>query len=259
MASGCTFLPFLRRTLRVPASTKRVEGLYDRLEERIGYRFEDHSSLTQALTHSSVRSGGGGQDHYERLEFLGDRVLGLCIAELLHVHFPSAKEGELSLRLNALVRGRTLAEIADELGLHEYIRTGGDLKSVKGKRLQSVRADVLEAVIASIYLDGGIEEASAFIKRFWMKRLKESDAARRDSKTALQEWAHANRYGTPSYEEADRSGPDHDPEFTVNVRVAEHITMTGKGRSKRIAEQDAAKKVLVKQGVWKNLKDESAT
>ena len=116
----------------------------------MGYKFKSQDELVQALTHSSVRKSSEDSFHYERLEFLGDRVLGLCIADILVKTFPSASEGELSLRLNSLVRGDTLSAIADELELHEFIRTGGDLKFVSGKRMKSVRADVVEALIASV-------------------------------------------------------------------------------------------------------------
>ncbi|MEL7428963.1 MAG: ribonuclease III [Pseudomonadota bacterium] len=220
------------------------------LEERIGYVFQDRSQLEQALTHSSLRKNPDDRFHYERLEFLGDRVLGLCIAELIFKRFADASEGELSLRLNALVKGKTLAEISDVLHLHEFIRTGGDLKLLTGKRMQSVRADVLEALIASIYLDGGLGAANAFIERFWQARINDKASARRDSKTALQEWAHSLGKNTPSYTEKDRTGPDHDPEFTVEVRVEALDGELGYGRSKRIAEQDAAKRMLIRENVW---------
>jgi ribonuclease-3 len=171
---------------------------------------------------------------------------------MLHRAFPGANEGELSLRLNALVRGNTLADIADQLNLHEFIRAGSDLKELKGKRMRSVRADVLEALIASVYLDGGMEAAAAFIDRFWRQRMNNSEAARRDSKTELQEWAHANRLGTPRYREKERTGPDHDPLFTVAVEVPGRTEATGTGRSKRTAEQAAANALLVREGVWKS-------
>ncbi|MEC9342374.1 MAG: ribonuclease III [Pseudomonadota bacterium] len=231
-------------------SRERGRKRFGDLERRLGYEFSDFSNVERALTHTSVRKRPDDDFHYERLEFLGDRVLGLAVADLLHASFPEADEGELSLRLNALVNGRTLAAIADELRLHEFIRTGGDLKEITGKRLQSVRADVLEAIIASIYLDGGLDAASAFIDRFWKGRLNEVDAARRDSKTELQEWAHANRLGTPKYRETKRTGPDHDPVFTVAVKVQGLPEMTGNGRSKRTAEQDAARALLVRENVW---------
>lgn len=228
----------------------RARRRFGRLEERIGYEFSEYDVLERALTHASVRKNSDDAFHYERLEFLGDRVLGVCIAEMIFKKFPDAEEGELSLRLNALVKGKTLAEISDRLQLHEFIRTGGDLKQLTGKRMQSIRADVLEALIASIYLDGGLSAAAAFIERFWATRIDDKNSARRDSKTALQEWTHSKKMGTPKYQEVERSGPDHDPEFTVRVLVNGLETVTGNGRSKRAAEQDAARQLLIREGVW---------
>ncbi len=150
-----------------------------------------------------------------------------------------------------MVKGNTLADISDQLNLHEFIRTGADLKELTGKRMRSVRADVLEALIASIYLDGGLDAAAAFIQRFWGERMNAAEAARRDSKTELQEWAHANRLGTPKYRERERSGPDHDPLFTVTVEVTGKGEASGTGSSKRIAEQAAARApCLLREGVW---------
>ena len=223
---------------------------FSALEQRIGYHFRDIGYLEKAFTHSSMRKNSDDSFHYERQEFLGDRVLALCISELIFNQFPDANEGELSLRLNALVKGKTLAEISDQLQLHEFIRTGGDLKQITGKRMQSVRADVLEALIASIYLDGGLNAARTFITRFWDARINDHTTARRDSKTALQEWAHANGKPTPQYLEVDRSGPDHDPEFLIGVNVEGYQQATGKGRSKRSAEQEAARSLLIREGVW---------
>lgn len=237
----------------MPASSnsrERGKKRFGNLEKRLGHEFSDYANVERALTHSSVRKKADDKFHYERLEFLGDRVLGLAIAELLHRSFPDADEGELSLRLNALVKGKTLAAIADELQLHEFIRTGSDLKEITGKRMQSLRADVLEALIASIYLDGGLEAAAAFIRRFWVSRLQDEGGARRDSKTELQEWAHAGRRGTPKYREVERAGPDHDPVFTVAVKVQGLPECVGNGRSKRTAEQAAARAMLVREGVW---------
>lgn len=233
------------------SSRQRGKKRFGGLEKRLAHEFSDYDNLERALTHSSVRKKTADFFHYERLEFLGDRVLGLCVADLLHNRFPDADEGELSLRFNALVKAETLVAIADELSLHEFIRTGGDIKELTGKRLQSVRADVLEALIASIYLDGGLGAAAAFVARFWQSRLDDSAAARRDSKTALQEWAHALRHGTPRYREMSRSGPDHDPQFVVAVSVQGVRDGRGEGRSKRAAEQAAAQAVLVREGVWR--------
>jgi len=232
------------------SQNRRRKSRFGTLEALLGYDFNSHANLEKALTHSSVRRKNDDSFHYQRLEFLGDRVLGLCIAHMLHFKFPDADEGELSRRLNALVRGNTLAEIADEINLHEFIRTGGDLKQITGKRMQSVRADVMEALIAAIYLDGGLQASQNFIERFWSERIDDTNTARRDSKTALQEWAHARNLGTPKYRETQRTGPDHDPEFTVSVKVPEKIACIGSGRSKRIAEQNAAREMLIREGVW---------
>ena len=219
-----------------------------RLGEIIGYRFGDEARLARAITHSSAGRQEGG--HYERLEFVGDRVLGLLIAELLFERFPEATEGELSVRLNALVNADTCAAVADEIGLHEFIVTGTDVKRLTGKRMRSVRADVVESLIATIYLDGGLEPARAFVERYWSERADGEHSARRDAKTELQEWAHARHLAAPEYRVIDRSGPDHEPTFTVKVSLDGEERATGRGRSKRIAEQEAAEAVLREVGVW---------
>lgn len=219
-----------------------------KLEELIGHHFADKQRLDRALTHAST--GSAKVSNYERLEFLGDRVLGLCVAELLFQSFPSATEGELSVRLNQLVSAESCAQVADELELHRYIRTGADVKKLTGKRMLNVRADVVESLIAALYLDGGLEAARQFILRNWTERATRADGARRDAKTELQEWAHANFAVTPSYRVDDRSGPDHDPRFTVTVEVKGVAPETGVDRSKRAAEQVAATKMLEREGVW---------
>ena len=219
-----------------------------RLEKVIGHEFTDKQWLDRALTHAST--GSAKVANYERLEFLGDRVLGLCVAELLFSTFKDAAEGELSVRLNQLVSAESCAGVADELGLHQFIRTGADVKKLTGKRMLNVRADVVESLIAALYLDGGLEAARAFILRNWQARATHADAARRDAKTELQEWSHA-RFGlTPVYRVDDRSGPDHEPRFTVTVEVKGVPPETGVERSKRAAEQMAATRMLEREGVW---------
>ncbi|MFS8115896.1 ribonuclease III [Rhizobium jaguaris] len=219
-----------------------------RLEAAIGHEFAEKGRLDWALTHASARTHKAG--NYERLEFLGDRVLGLCIAELLFQTFGTATEGELSVRLNQLVSAETCAEVADEMQLHLFIRTGADVKKLTGKRMLNVRADVVESLIAALYLDGGLEVARKFILRYWERRAIRPDGARRDAKTELQEWAHAKFGVTPVYRVDDRSGPDHDPRFTVTVEVAGTAPETGIERSKRAAEQVAATRILEREGVW---------
>ena len=218
------------------------------LEDLIGYVFTDKDRLDRAITHASARPGKGS--NYERLEFLGDRVLGLCIAEMLFRTFRDAKEGELSVRLNQLVSAESCARVSDDLGLHRFIRTGADIKKLTGKAMLNVRADVVESLIAAIYLDGGLEAARGFILRNWEDRAARAEGARRDAKTELQEWAHARFATTPNYRVDERAGPDHDPRFTVTVEIRGVVPETGIDRSKRAAEQAAATKILEREGVW---------
>lgn len=218
------------------------------LEDLIGYVFTDKDRLDRAVTHASARPGKGS--NYERLEFLGDRVLGLCIAEMLFRTFRDAKEGELSVRLNQLVSAESCAAVSDDLELHRFIRTGADVKKLTGKAMLNVRADVVESLIAAIYLDGGLEAARGFILRNWEDRAARAEGARRDAKTELQEWAHARFTTTPNYRVDERLGPDHDPRFTVTVEIKGVAPETGIDRSKRAAEQAAATKILEREGVW---------
>ncbi|MEL6751704.1 MAG: ribonuclease III, partial [Pseudomonadota bacterium] len=181
---------------RSPAlNARRIQAL----EHRIGHTFKSHETLIRALTHASAIHNHASRAHYERLEFLGDRVLGLCVAERLFEMFPEAPEGELSVRLNALVSGATCTEIADEIGLADFITTGADVRQINSKRMRSVRADVVESLIAAIYRDAGMKAASSFVDRFWKARFTATSAATQDSKTALQEWAHAHSSATPVY------------------------------------------------------------
>jgi ribonuclease-3 len=230
----------------------RGKGLSDSereaLEALIGYTFADRERLSRAVTHSSARIAKAG--NYERLEFLGDRVLGLCVAELLFTTFRSAAEGELSVRLNRLVSADVCAEVADELDLYKFVRTGADLKKITGQNMKNVRADVVESLIAAIYLDGGLEAARGFVLRNWTERASSSALMRRDAKTELQEWAHQKFGFAPSYRVENRSGPDHAPEFTVVVEIDGIAPEQGTDRSKRAAEQVAAQKMLEREGVW---------
>lgn len=234
---------------------KRLQGkkLAEAVESRTGLAFLDTELLDRALTHASAR-GKAGSD-YQRLEFLGDRVLGLAVAEMLFEAFPDAPEGELSVRLNALVNAETLSEIAEELDLADLIRTGGELRSLTGRKRTNLHADVVEALIAVIYLEGGLDAARRFIRKHWTPRSLAEDAARRDPKTALQEWSHQVSGEPPAYVVEERSGPDHDPLFTVAVNIKGYPPGRGKGRSKREAEQAAATEVLTREGVWAEQED----
>ncbi|MAU96245.1 MAG: ribonuclease III [Fulvimarina sp.] len=227
------------------------EKSLEALERTIGVPIRDRERFERALTHASLQTEGGAKS-YERLEFLGDRVLGLVIAERLFGQFPEADEGELSLRLNALVSAEACAEIADEIGLFDYVRQGTDLKKLKGERTRNIRADLVESLIAAIYLGEGLETARDFVIRHWGERLDAAVVARRDPKTALQEWAHQRGPTAPRYEMIDRSGPDHEPVFVIRVTIEGIAPAEGRGRSKRIAEQEAAAEVLRREGVWKD-------
>ncbi len=229
---------------------KRVgQDLVAQVGKLTGHTFKDPVRLERALTHASAR-GRDGAD-YERLEFLGDRVLGLVVAEMLFRDYPAANEGELSVRLNQLVSAETCAAVSEEIGIHEFIITGAEIKSLTGRKRQNLRADVMESLIATIYLDSGLDAARSFIHKYWSGRARAEFAARRDAKTELQEWVHqmpGDR--VPVYRVASREGPDHDPVFTVTVEVQGLAPDRGVGRSKREAEQAAASSILVREGIW---------
>jgi ribonuclease-3 len=235
----------------MPRGRLNAKALAAVLETTAGLTFRDPERLRRALTHGSARARDAGID-YERMEFLGDRVLGLVVADFLFQTFPGASEGELSLRLNAMVNAETLAAISEEIGLPELISAGGELKTVSGRSRVNLRADALESLIAAIYLEGGIDAARAFIARHWFARPIALGAARRDPKTELQEWAHVVGGGVPVYMIEGREGPDHEPLFTVSVRVNNYLPATGVGRTKRQAEQAAATAVLMRENVWKD-------
>lgn len=221
-----------------------------------GFEFQNLTRLERALTHASFdvkRNRDKTKVNYERLEFLGDRVLGLCVAELLFKSFPNADEGEMSVRLNALVNANTLADIANETGVTELIRSGGALTMKVVKKQINIRADVMEALIAALYLEGGLEVARAFITQYWTSRAQASGAARRDAKTELQEWAQQKVDALPIYEIIDRQGPDHQPNFIVELSIKHYKPIQGAGNSKRNAERQAAADFLVREGVWEKV------
>jgi ribonuclease-3 len=222
-----------------------------RLEETLGHRFANPDLLVRALTHASALDGTGvDQETYQRLEFLGDRVLGLVIADMLIERFPEASEGELSRVFHRLVSGDTCAVVGEQLNLATYVRTGRSLRKGAAQKLPSVLGDVCEALIGAVYSDGGLPAAKQMITRFWEPRIQATHEARRDPKTELQEWAHRRGLGTPAYSEVLRSGPDHAPEFEIEVSVGEIAPERGKGGSKREAEHEAAASLLRREGVW---------
>jgi ribonuclease-3 len=222
------------------------------LVQRLHYEFSDPGLLRVALTHASaIATTDSVTDSYQRLEFLGDRVLGLVVADMLHRHFPKADEGELARRFNHMVKRETCAEIATELRLGEAMHIGQSEAQTGGRKKAALLADICEAVIAAIYLDGGFEAADAFVRRHWEPRMLSWSGPLRDAKTTLQEWAQSRGLPTPNYEVVSREGPDHAPRFIVGVNVKGVAPGEGKGGSKRIAEQAAAEAVLLREGVWK--------
>jgi ribonuclease III len=230
-----------------PRRRKRSATVF---EGRIGYRFTDAALLESALTHISALKGARNRAaSYQRLEFLGDHVLGLVISDMLYRAFPKADEGELSRRLADLVRKETCAEIARTIDLGAAIRVGSSEHNAGARTRLAILADVCEAVIGAVYIDGGYKAAEALVERLWQVRLRATAPPLRDPKTVLQEWAQARGLPTPAYREVARSGPDHSPEFRVAVQLPAFAPAEGMGRSKRAAEQAAAAAMLAREGV----------
>jgi ribonuclease-3 len=215
------------------------------LPELLDHAFANDELLTEALTHPSAAGRRGGRrHHYERLEFLGDRVLGLVVADLLWRRFPTEAEGELTRRHAHLVRKEALAEVALALGLGRHLIVSKSEDSTGVRDNPRVLADVCEAVIAALYLDGGLGVATHFVERWWEPRLAALGAPPRDPKTALQEWAQARGLPLPSYKSVPGDGPAHRRLFTVTVRVEGLPPASATGSSKRAAETAAAASAL---------------
>ena len=219
------------------------------LEERIGYRFTNAALLDSALSHISALKGSRNRaSSYQRLEFLGDHVLGLVISDMLFRAFPKADEGELSRRLADLVRKETCTEIARTIELGAAIRLGASEANAGGRTRPAILADVCEALIGAVYLDSGFDAAASLVGKLWEARLRTKAPPLRDPKTVLQEWAQARGMPTPVYREIARSGPHHDPEFRVAVQLPQLAPAEGSGRSKRAAEQAAAAALMEREG-----------
>ena len=211
------------------------------IEAALGHRPKDVALFERALTHSSATA-----DDYERLEFLGDRVLGLVIARWLYELFPAEPEGKLSRRLNALVSGETCAEIARELDLGSQVRLGKQAREDGAADSDNVLGDVVEALIGALYLEAGLDAAAEFIRSAWGDRVSSRDKAPKHPKSTLQEWAAANEKKPPVYELKHRSGPHHAPKFVVEVAINGVGTASAEGLSKQEAETAAAKALLEK-------------
>jgi ribonuclease-3 len=224
-----------------------TERRFAEVEDRLGHCFADPSLLELALTHSSASTRASN----ERLEFLGDRVLGLAVAEKLHHLYPEDTEGALALKLNALVRKEACAAAATAAGLGEHLILANSEANSGGRNKAVILAGACEAVIAALYLDGGMEVARAFIGRYWTEMFGALERDMRDAKTALQEWAQSGKVkATPVYHLLQREGPDHAPSFVVEVSVSGQEPASGAGRSKREAEQAAAQALLARLGLW---------
>jgi ribonuclease-3 len=215
------------------------------LERRLGYAFSRRDLLVTAVTHGSA----GAQESYQRLEFLGDRVLGLVVTEMLIAAFPKATEGELSRRLADLVRKETCADVAAVLDMGSAIRFGTNKTQRSALLTANVLSDVCEAVVAAIYQDGGLDAARRFVSDNWGPRIAAGAPPAQNAKAALQEWSQGLGLGVPEYLIRSKSGPDHDPHFEVEARIGDLPPALGEGRTRREAEQAAAAALLAREGL----------
>lgn len=214
--------------------------LIDILQQKLGCRFSDVERLRVALTHSST----GAAKNYERLEFLGDRVLGLVMAEILFETFPNEREGDLAKRHAVLVQGKSIAQIAKEVDLGEVMILSEAERQAGGAENDNILADGMEAVIGALYLDAGLEKSAELIKHLWGDRVHVMKTPPQDPKTALQEWAQGRGLTLPCYELTGREGPDHAPTFEIKVTVEGYPPWSSKGASRRDAEKTAAMMLL---------------
>lgn len=227
----------------------KADARFDALEARIGHTFQNRALLKEAMTHASALDGKrGGAASYDRLEFLGDRVLGLIVADRLLRERQHDEEGELAQRYNALVNRRACARAARAADLGEAVILSASEAQSGGRGKEAILADLCEALIAALYLDAGMDAARAFVTRFWGDAFDAVETAARDAKTALQEWAAARRLSM-SYEVVEQSGPEHAPHFTIAARVDGFPPAQGEGGSKREAQRAAAAAFLKERGV----------
>jgi ribonuclease-3 len=217
------------------------------LETALGYRFKSTPLLERALTHASVRGGKTQRDDNERLEFVGDRVLGLAIAEVLSEAFPTATEGELARRYNRLVRGETCAKVAREMNLGASLILSDSEAESGGREKDTILADAIEAVLGAVFLEAGFDKSRAVVRQLWQRHFDQLPQVAADSKSALQEWAQGQGLALPEYVEIARKGPDHAPRFTSEVRIVGKQPARGEGASKRAAEQAAATALLSRE------------
>lgn len=222
---------------------------FKELESKLGHRFKDVGLLERALTHASVRGGKSERGDNERLEFIGDRVLGLAIAEILNAQFPDANEGDLARRFNRLVRGEACAKVARGIGLGQHLILSESEADSGGREKTTILADAAEALLGAVFLDGGFEKARAVVRKLWQDQSEAVPEVAVDAKSALQEWAQGQGLALPKYTVVSRKGPDHAPRFTAEVMINGKPPAQGEGASKRIAEQAAATALLQREGV----------
>jgi ribonuclease-3 len=220
----------------------KLSGDLSAFATRLGHDFSRPELLVEAVTHASLSSATRPDN--QRLEFLGDRVLGLVMAQALIEADATASEGQLAPRYNALVRKETCADVARQTGLGDVMKLGRSETVSGGRRKDALLGDAMEAVIAAVYIDAGFDAAAKVIRSLWADRIASVDEDARDPKSALQEWAQARSLPPPSYDVTDRTGPDHAPVFTIEARLKDGQTATAKAPSKRQAEQAAAKALL---------------
>jgi ribonuclease-3 len=230
---------------------KRAKAELSTLEARLGHKFADVELAMRALTHVSApaAAGSGRGQSYQRLEFLGDRVLGLVVAEMLYSAYPQATEGELSMRLAKLVRRETCAAVAEEWEVGPHVVLGQGEARGGGRKKAAILSDICESLIGAVFLDAGFEAARSLVTRSWRARMNADLEPERDAKTAVQEWAQARGLPAPSYVEVSRSGPAHQPQFVMQVELDGFEPERGEASSKRAAEQAAAQAFLVR---WTN-------
>lgn len=212
---------------------------FSKLFESIGYEFRNFKLLEIALTHSSYNKN----ENYERLEFLGDRVLGLVISTKIYNKSQTDKEGVLAKKLSILVCKETLIKIADNLNILKFLKIS---KDIKGNSLSSIKANSLEGIIGAIYLDSGYKKTESIINKLWRKQIEDLDLTHHDPKSRLQEWCLKNEKKLPEYDFISKKGPEHEPQFTIRVKYNELLFAIGQGKNKQVAEINAAKNLLKK-------------
>ena len=232
----------------------QLSRYYAQLEQDLGQDLNITKLLEQALTHASVRAGRQLNIDNERLEFLGDRVLGLVIAAHLHTTLPNIREGDLARRFNRLVCGETCAAVARDINLGRYLIMSESEAQSGGRNKDTILADAMEAVLGAVFLDSGFEAARAVVEKLWQDRFESISITPVDAKSALQEWAQGQGFPLPAYKDVSRTGPDHAPQFVSEVSIEGHPPISGMGSSKRQAQQVAATALLEREGVWKKAK-----